>query len=173
VGWILQIHGKELLYTPTLKTASHRHSPYTPYPHAVQEIALNIFDGDALLFFPAFALHLALALLRPALFLLHLPPAAQSSFPVDLPFDLKASVVVTRGPSTKDNNLNGSASFGQSSGQHASLGQGQQASSAQHASFGQQASFGQGQQASSDQPANFGQPFSWSSRHQPVVWMEA
>jgi hypothetical protein len=36
-----------------------------------QETALNIFVSDALLFFPAFAIHLALALTRPAIFLLH------------------------------------------------------------------------------------------------------
>jgi hypothetical protein len=54
-----------------------------------QETALNIFDGDALLFFPSFALHFSVALLRPALFLLRLPPDNQ-------PIELKASVVVAR-----------------------------------------------------------------------------
>ncbi len=36
----------------------------------LQETATNIFVSDALLFFPAFGLHLALALSRPALLLL-------------------------------------------------------------------------------------------------------
>ena len=41
-----------------------------------QEIALNVFVSDALLFFPTIALHFALAFARPALFLLRCPDAA-------------------------------------------------------------------------------------------------
>ena len=45
------------------------------YVCATQEMALNIFVEDALLFFPCIAIHLVLALARPAIFLYTRLPA--------------------------------------------------------------------------------------------------